>query len=215
MARPRPPRRPHAAPRSGSRPPQGLPDRETLLAFIRQSGEADRSDIARAFGLRGADRIALRDMLRDLQDSGELGRRGRKGVALPGDLPPVGVVEVVERDADGELMVRLVKGEDTPLVRLAPDRSEAASGAPGLGDRLLVRFEALESGETEARLIKRLGAAVHRVLGVVRKSARQVRVEPVDRRSRDQVLIEVARRFRESISTWSPTEWPSVSLISL
>ncbi|MFM8941703.1 MAG: ribonuclease R, partial [Phenylobacterium sp.] len=169
-----------------------MPDRATLIAFIRESGEADRSDIARAFGLKGADRIALRDMLRDLQNSGELGRRGRKGVALQGELPPVGVAEVIERDTDGELMVRLAKGEDAPLVRLAPDRSEAAAGAPGVGARRLVRFERTEAGELEARLIKRLGAAVHRMLGVVRKSARQVRVEPVDRRSKDQVLIEGA-----------------------
>ncbi len=190
MARPRPPKRPHGPARTGPRPPQGLPDRATLLAFIRESGEADRSDIARAFGLKGADRIALRDMLRDLQDNGDLGRRGRRSLALPGQLPPVGVVEVIERDADGELMVRLMKGEDTPLVRLAPDPNEVTAGAPGLGDRLLVRFERTEAGETEARMIKRLGAAVHRVLGVVRKSARQVRVDPVDRRSRDQVLIE-------------------------
>ncbi|MFZ4067673.1 MAG: ribonuclease R [Phenylobacterium sp.] len=190
MARPRPPKRPNGPARIGPRPPQGLPDRATLLAFIRESGEADRSDIARAFGLKGADRIALRDMLRDLQDSGDLGRRGRRSLALPGELPPVGVVEVIERDADGELMVRLMKGDDTPLVRLAPDPNEVTAGAPGLGDRLLVRFERTEAGETEARMIKRLGAAVHRVLGVVRKSARQVRVDPVDRRSRDQVLIE-------------------------
>ena len=190
MARPRPPKRPHGPARTGPRLPQGLPDRATLLAFIRESGEADRSDIARAFGLKGADRIALRDMLRDLQDNGDLGRRGRRSLALPGQLPPVGVVEVIERDADGELMVRLMKGEDTPLVRLAPDPNEVTAGAPGLGDRLLVRFERTEAGETEARMIKRLGAAVHRVLGVVRKSARQVRVDPVDRRSRDQVLIE-------------------------
>ena len=190
MARPRPPKRPHGPARTGPRPPQGLPDRATLLAFIRESGEADRSDIARAFGLKGADRIALRDMLRDLQDNGDLGRRGRRSLALPGQLPPVGVVEVIERDADGELMVRLMKGEDTPLVRLAPDPNEVTAGAPGLGDRLLVRFERTEAGETEARMIKRLGAAVHRVLGVVRKSARQVRVDPVDRRSRDQVLIQ-------------------------
>ncbi len=190
MARPRPPKRPNGAARIGARPPQGLPDRATLLAFIRESGEADRSDIARAFGLKGADRIALRDMLRDLQDSGDLGRRGRRSLALPGELPPVGVVEVIERDADGELMVRLMKGDDTAAVRLAPDPNEATAGAPGLGDRLLVRFERTEAGETEARMIKRLGAAVHRVLGVVRKSARQVRVDPVDRRSKDQVLIE-------------------------
>ena len=101
MARPRPPKRPHGPARTGPRLPQGLPDRATLLAFIRESGEADRSDIARAFGLKGADRIALRDMLRDLQDNGDLGRRGRRSLALPGQLPPVGVVEVIERDADG------------------------------------------------------------------------------------------------------------------
>jgi ribonuclease R len=57
MARPRPPKRPNGPARIGPRPPQGLPDRATLLAFIRESGEADRSDIARAFGLKGADRI--------------------------------------------------------------------------------------------------------------------------------------------------------------
>ena len=111
-------------------------------------------------------------MLRDLEDDGALGRRGRKGVAEAGALPPVGVVDVVERDADGDLFVRLTKGgEGPPLVRLAPGRGEAVAGAPGLGDRLLVRFEQLESGEYEARLIKRLGQSAHRILGVVRKGA--------------------------------------------
>ena len=83
----------------------------------------------------------------------------------------MGVADVVERDADGDLYVRLTKGRrDAPLVRLAPGRKEAAAGAPGLGDRLLVRFEALEGGEFEARLIKKLGQSAHRILGVVRKA---------------------------------------------
>jgi len=107
-----------------------------------------------------------------------------------GDLPPVGVVDVVERDADGDLFVRLAKDSgDAPLTRLAPGAGEVAAGAPGLGDRLLVRFEALETGEREARLIKRLGQSAHRVLGVVRKSRREARVEPVDRKSRDTLLL--------------------------
>jgi ribonuclease R len=102
----------------------------------------------------------------------------------------VGVADVVERDSGGDLFVRPVKAEEgTPLARLAPDRREAAAGAPGLGDRLLVRFEALESGEVEARLIKRLGQSAHRILGVIRKARREVRVEPVDRRSKESLLI--------------------------
>ncbi len=111
----------------------------------------------------------------------------------PTPLPPVGVADVVERDGDGDLYVRLTKaGEAAPLVRLAPGRGEAAAGAPGLGDRLLVRFEVTEAGEREARLIKKLGQSAHQVLGVVRKARRETRVEPVDRRSRETLLIAEA-----------------------
>jgi ribonuclease R len=100
------------------------------------------------------------------------------------------VVDVVERDADGDLFVRPSKGKDDgPTYRLAPDRGEAAAGAPGMGDRLLVRFERLEGGETEARLIKRLGQSAHRLLGVVRKGRGETRVEPVDRKSRDRLVL--------------------------
>jgi ribonuclease R len=190
MARPRAPKASRFQTKPGGKPVQGLPDRETLLNFIREAGETDKAEIAKAFGLKGADRKALRDLLRELEGSGALGKRGRKGLAQAGALPPVGVVDVVERDPDGELLVKLTKGEDTPLVRLGPDRREAAEAAPGLGDRLLVRFERLENGELEARLIKRLGASAHKILGVVRKVHREVRVEPVDRRTKESLIIE-------------------------
>ncbi|HEY5071381.1 MAG TPA: ribonuclease R [Caulobacteraceae bacterium] len=124
------------------------------------------------------------------------GGRSRKRDALP----PVGVADVVERDADGDLYVRPTGAEESSrLIRLAPDRAEAQAGAPGLGDRVLVRFVAIETGEIEARLIKRLGQSAHRVLGVVRKDAREVRVEPVDRRSRESLLIHPgdARELRD------------------
>ncbi len=107
--------------------------------------------------------------------------------------PPVAVADVVERDADGDLHVRLAKAPaDAPVFRLAPGADEPKAGAPGLGDRLLVRFETLETGEREARLIKRLGQSAHRVLGVVRKARREIRVEPVDRRSRESLLLTEA-----------------------
>jgi ribonuclease R len=102
----------------------------------------------------------------------------------------VGVVDVAERDADGDLFVRLVKDDgERPPIRLAPSREEQAAGAPGLGDRLLVRFERTEDGDVEARLIKRLGQSAHRVLGVVRKGRGEIRIEPVDRRSKESLVI--------------------------
>jgi ribonuclease R len=182
-------RAPKASRFKSARPAQGLPERDALLEYVRRHPDAARAEIAQAFGLKGADRRALREMLRELEESGALVRRGGRRVSEAGALPPVGVADVVERDADGELWVRLTQGEDTPNARLVPDRNEPAAGAPGLGDRLLVRFERSESGDLEARLIKRLGQSAHRVLGVVRKSNREVRVEPVDRRSKQSLVL--------------------------
>ncbi len=174
------------------RPAAGLPDRDTLIAFLREAGEAEKADIARAFGLKGIERRQLREMLKTLEAEGALGKRGRKGFSEAGALPPVGVVDVVDRDADGELYVELVKGgDDAPRALLLPDR-EGKTPAPGLGDRLLVKFARSAEG-WEARLVKRLDAGTNRVLGVIRKSARETRVEPVDKRSKDVLLIPNAQ----------------------
>ncbi len=173
------------------RPAAGLPDKDTLIAFLREAGEAQKADIARAFGLKGVERRQLREMLKTLEAEGALGKRGRKGFSEAGALPPVGVVDVVDRDADGELYVELFKGgEDAPRALLLPDR-EGKAPAPGLGDRLLVKFARGAEG-WEARLVKRLDAGTNRVLGVIRKSARETRVEPVDKRSKDVLLIPSA-----------------------
>jgi ribonuclease R len=172
------------------KPPQGLPDKETLVAFLRDAGEAQKGDIAKAFGLKGADRRALRHMLNDLREEGKLGKRGRRGFAEAGALPPVGVADVVEKDADGELYVRLTKAdEDAPTVRLAPGKHDGPAGAPGIGDRLLVRFETAEDGAPEARIIKKLGQSAHKILGVVRKGRRETLVQPVDRKSRETLSL--------------------------
>src|SRR5690606_948453 len=115
------------------RPAAGPPDKESLLPFLREAGAAEKADIARAFGLKGAERRALRDMLKELEAEGRLGKRGRKGFSEAGALPPVGVVDVVDRDADGELYVELVKSsEDAPRAVLMPDR-EGRGPAPGMG----------------------------------------------------------------------------------
>lgn len=188
MARPKKPK--------SARVPQGLPDREALLKFIRESGETDKAAIARAFGLKGADRRALREMLSGLEEKGELSRRGRRGFAESGALPEVGVADVVERDADGELLVRLTRAEDAPLVPLSP-AADAKGPAPGIGDRVLVRFVPLENGEFEARLIKRLGQSAHRILGVIRKARREIRVEPVDRRSKETLILPEGEDVRD------------------
>lgn len=60
-----------------------------------------------------------------------------------------------------------------------------------------MRFVQLETGEVQAKLIKRLGQSAHRILGVVRKVRREVRVEPVDRRSKDSLLLPPGEDVRD------------------
>ncbi|RZJ32763.1 MAG: RNB domain-containing ribonuclease, partial [Brevundimonas sp.] len=156
-------------------------------------GSAEKTDIARHFGLKGGDRRALREMIRELEAEGALGKRGKKGFSPSGALPPVGVADVVERDVDGEMYVRLVEAsDDAPRALLMPDNSGRTGPAPGMGDRLLVKFSQGAEG-WEARLVKKLDSERTRVLGVIRKSNREVRVEPVDRRSKDVLLVPHAQ----------------------
>ncbi|GAA0869326.1 ribonuclease R [Brevundimonas basaltis] len=175
------------------RPAAGLPDKAALLAFLREAGSAEKTDIARHFGLKGNDRRALREMIRELEAEGKLGKRGRKGFSEAGALPPVGVADVVERDVDGEFYVRLVEASpDAPKAILVPDNTGKTGAAPGLGARVLAKFSRGEDG-WEARIIKVLDTDANRVLGVIRKSNREVRVEPVDRRSKDVLLVPHAQ----------------------
>jgi ribonuclease R len=73
MARPKTPRRSPAA----TRIPKGLPDRETLLKFVRDSGETDKAAIARAFGLKGEDQARASRFRRGWSAAG--GGRRRRG----------------------------------------------------------------------------------------------------------------------------------------
>src|SRR4029078_5538311 len=59
--------------------PAGPPSREDLLAFSgTHKGKAGVREIARAFGLKNADRATVRQMLRGLQDEGTVEQRRKK-----------------------------------------------------------------------------------------------------------------------------------------
>ena len=176
--------------------------RERVLEAIRQSGgKAQKRDIAHALGIGADQKKELRQILRELEESGALGRTGRKRYADAQALPESGVMDIVDRDPDGELLARM-RGPDGyfgPLVRLAPGDARRLKGeaAIGVGDRVLARIARADEG-FEARVVKRLGQSAHRILGVYRanKDPRAKfgggRVEPADRKARYPLVIEAA-----------------------
>ncbi len=149
-----------------------LPSREELLAFIREhSGEVRTREIARAFGAKNADRAALKRMLRELADEGEIERK-RKRLHHGATLPSVVVADITGRDADGELLARPTEWDEdahgaAPVIRIATPRRARPAEIAGVGDRALIRVQVSE-GETSGRVIKLIERAKHRVLGILR-----------------------------------------------
>src|SRR5512143_3943537 len=83
-------------------PKPGLPSEQDILDFIASApGAIGKREIARAFQLRGADKIGLKALLKQMAEDGKLARRQRK-IADASRLPPVTVIEMVGVDKDGE-----------------------------------------------------------------------------------------------------------------
>ncbi len=155
-----------------------LPSKEDVLAFIgKEAGNVGTREIARAFGLKNADRAALKQMLRGLADEGAIEKR-RKKLHHAGALPNVVLADITGRDADGELIAVPAEWDEEahgepPKVRLHVPRRAGRGEVPGIGDRALVRTETSGDAENgilyQGRIIKIIDRAKHRVLGVFRK----------------------------------------------
>ncbi|HVL22083.1 MAG TPA: ribonuclease R, partial [Amaricoccus sp.] len=78
---------------------QQVPSPEQILDWLRDHPEAGaKRDIARAFGLKGAAKVELKQLLARMQREGLIERRRRK-VRPEGALPPVLVLRVLGPDA--------------------------------------------------------------------------------------------------------------------
>jgi len=160
-----------------------MPSKEEVLEWISENPTlTSKRDIAKAFGIKGAARIDLKRLLKELEAEGHLQKR-RKTYRDPESLPPVTVLQILEADADGDLFARPLEwhGEgQEPKILVLPRASDPALGA---GDRILGRLTKLDDGDIqyEARLIRRIGTNPRRVLGMFRKTAEGGRILPIDK----------------------------------
>ena len=160
-----------------------LPSREDLLAYIQDNpGAASKRDLARAFGIKGDRRKALKAMLRDMADEGLVQRGRRRHLTVAGHLPEVGVVDVYALDGDGDPLARPVawRGDgEAPSIIMLPERGPRT--ALGIGDRVLARLKRVGAGQYEGRTIKRIAQPPDRVLGVYQQVGGDGRIVPTDR----------------------------------
>ncbi len=174
-----------------------LPTREDILSFLKREREAGadkvgKREIARAFAIKGADRIALKRMLKELEAEGAIERR-RKILHRPGTLPTVVLADITSRDKNGDLLAVPVEWDPehgpVPKILLMPSRQRQGAPTPGIGDRALIRTEVLPDAAPNepaysGRVIKLLQRARTQVLGIYRSDPRGGgRVVPVDKKN--------------------------------
>ena len=160
-----------------------IPSKSEILDWIEQNPTLTaKRDIAKAFGIKGAARIDLKRVLKELEAEGHLEKRQRS-YQDPDRLPPVSVLLVTGPDKDGDLFAKPMEwhGEGKePVVLLIPRDSDPALGE---GDRILARLTLVkgEDHHYEARLIRRIGSNPKKVLGIFRKAAEGGRIVPIDK----------------------------------
>ncbi|MFQ5772910.1 MAG: ribonuclease R [Kiloniellaceae bacterium] len=149
-----------------------------------------KREIARAFQIKGGDRIPLKAMLKELRHEGLIERREGRRAGVRGRLPAVAVVEVSGLDEDGELLARPAVwelDEAPPVIYLAPDKRSRAALAPG--DRVLAKLTRIDARTYEGRPIRRIARLPGRVLGIYEVGARGGRLRPTDRRAKNDFVI--------------------------
>jgi ribonuclease R len=176
---------------------RGFPAREAIVAFVRaQPGKVGTREIAREFGLKNADRVELKRILRELADQGTIQKRGKK-ISEPTSLPATLMADISERDSDGELIATPaewdeVESGEVPKIRIHVPRRPQPGTAAGIGDRALLRIEKLDDGEAGAyrgRVIKVVDHSKSRVLGILRKTPDGGgRLVPVDKKQAGREL---------------------------
>jgi ribonuclease R len=175
---------------------QSFPTRDAILAFVRtHAGKVGTREIAREFGLKNADRVELKRILRELADEGAIAKQGKK-IHEPAALPPTVMADITGRDSDGELIATPTEWDEeqsgaAPKIRIHVPRRPQPGTAAGVGDRALLRVEKpdAEGGAYSGRVINVVDHAKTRVLGIFRKLADGGgRLVPVDKKQAGREL---------------------------
>ncbi len=172
--------------------PPPLPTREQIIAFVSEStGAVGRREIARAFNIKGLDRVHLKALLKELVAEGAVEIAGSKRVRTSGSLPSVAVLVVRSIDQDGHVIGAFTfepdDGGDLPPVRVVQDRK--GGPAPGPGDRVLARIERTSADHVVGRVMRILDRGAARAIAVVEKVGRDFRARPVERGARGDFLL--------------------------
>jgi ribonuclease R len=168
----------------------GLPTRQQIIEFIETSDQpAGKREIARAFGIKGPDKIALKALLKDMTDEGLVDIAPGRAFHKMGGVPKVTVLRVADVDDGGNVWAVPERWEaDGPPPRLRVQERKGKGAALGPGDRILARTEERGAGYI-AHPMKKLMKGSELVLGVVHREGSSNWLRPVEKKERRELPI--------------------------
>lgn len=180
----------HKQKKSAKVRPAGFPTRDEVMDFITSSDQpAGKREIAKAFGLKGQEKIALKALLKDMADEGLIDLGPARAFHKMGGVPKVTVLRIV--DVDDTTLIATperweAEGQPAPRLRIV---ERGKRGALTIGDRILARTEEAGRGWI-AHPMKKLAKASEELLGVVEQLADgKLWLRPVDKRIRKDTPI--------------------------
>jgi ribonuclease R len=168
-----------------------IPTKQEVLQWISDNPTLTaKRDIAKAFGIKGAQRIELKRILKEMEDEGSL-RKRRSSYRDADKLPPVAVLQIIGPDADGDVWARAVEWDSKgkpPRILMMTKSSEPALGK---GDRVLARLTEVRDLDYDyaARVIRQIGENPQRILGIFRQGHEGGRIVPIDKGQDKQWIV--------------------------
>ena len=177
--------------------PQGMPTPAQVLDFIQSSDiPAGKREIAKAFGLKGQEKIKLKALLKDMAEDGLIDGK-KSAFHRMGGVPKVTTLRIVAIE-DGDLIGEPdnwdpeAPGKPPRLTIREPRPRPGVKRPPALkrGDRVLARTEETESGAWIAHPMKKLPSRTEGLMGVVEiDKTGKAWLAPVDKRVRQSTPI--------------------------
>ncbi|MBI1401668.1 MAG: ribonuclease R [Porphyrobacter sp.] len=173
-----------------------MPTREQVLDFIQSSDTpAGKREIAKAFGLKGQEKIKLKALLKDMAEEGLIDGK-KSAYHRMGGVPKVTTLTIVDID-EGDLIAEPENWDPEapgkpPRLTIREPKQRGAKRPPALkrGDRVLARTEETESGSWIAHVMKKLPARTEGLMGVVEfDKTGKAWLAPVDKRVRQSAPI--------------------------
>jgi ribonuclease R len=176
--------------------PQGMPTPQQVLDFIQSSDiPAGKREIAKAFGLKGQEKIKLKALLKDMAEEGLIDGK-KSAFHRMGGVPKVTTLKIVAVE-DGDLIAEPdnwdpeAPGKPPRLTIREPRSKPGVKRPPALkrGDRVLARTEETETG-WRAHVMKKLPSRTEGLMGVVEiDKTGKAWLAPVDKRVRQSTPI--------------------------